>query len=216
LSYFRPREFLIRKTLTSGAHLSAAAFRARPACQRAIDVWLPRAHAASLTRLKGAVGTARQRPDSPPDRAPLSAPSPRARRPDHALVRFKAASPLSEAHPHCCPSDVLTPPSPVCATPSEPCHRAPSPRCRTAAGHRSPRLVGERCRRSGFSPPSHRQGVPVSYRLHPHARRVTSPPWVLERRLLLRLRRCSAAASHTATHARRASTLGLGHAPLCN
>jgi hypothetical protein len=38
----------------------------------------------------------------------------------------------------------------------------------------------------------------VSYRLHPHARRVTSPLWVFERRLLLRLRGCSAAAGRAA------------------
>jgi hypothetical protein len=29
----------------------------------------------------------------------------------------------------------------------------------------------------------------VSYRLHPHARWLASPPWVLEQRLLLHLRR---------------------------
>jgi hypothetical protein len=38
----------------------------------------------------------------------------------------------------------------------------------------------------------------VSYRLHPHARRVTSLPWVFERRLLLRLRGCSAASGRAA------------------
>jgi hypothetical protein len=86
----------------------------------------------------------------------------------------------------------------------------PSPRRRAAAGHRSPHLV-EECRRcSGFSPPPCRQGAPVSYRLHPHARRVTSPLWVLERRLLLRLRRCSATADRAVTRARRAVT-----APTC-
>jgi hypothetical protein len=69
----------------------------------------------------------------------------------------------------------------------------------------------------------------VSYHLHPHARRVTSPSWVLERRLLLRLRRCSAAAGCAtmrawravtalacAVNTGRASALGMGHAPLCN
>jgi hypothetical protein len=50
--------------LTSGAHLSAVAFRARPAYQRAVASWLPRACTAPLARLKGAVGTARRRPDS--------------------------------------------------------------------------------------------------------------------------------------------------------
>jgi hypothetical protein len=32
----------------------------------------------------------------------------------------------------------------------------------------------------------------VSYRLHPHAQRVASPPWVLERCRLLHLQRCDA------------------------
>jgi hypothetical protein len=50
----------------------------------------------------------------------------------------------------------------------------------------------------------------VSYRVHPHDRRVTSPPWVLECRLLLRLRRCSTAAGHAVTHAQRVVT-----APAC-
>jgi hypothetical protein len=50
----------------------------------------------------------------------------------------------------------------------------------------------------------------VSYRPPPHARRVASPPWMLERRLLLHLHYCSAAAGRAVTHARRAVT-----APLC-
>jgi hypothetical protein len=59
----------------SGSHLSDAVRRTGPAWQRAIAAWLPRA--APLARLKDAVGTAPRHPDSPPDRAPLSAPSPR-------------------------------------------------------------------------------------------------------------------------------------------
>jgi hypothetical protein len=86
----------------------------------------------------------------------------------------------------------------------------PPPRRRTATGHRSPCLIGERRRRSGFSPPPCRQGAPVSYRLHPHARRVASPPWVLECHLLLHLCHCSAAAGRAATRTRRAVT-----APVC-
>jgi hypothetical protein len=82
-------------------------------------------------------------------------------------------------------------------------NRPRSPRRRTSAGHRSPRLIGECHRQSGFSPPPHRQGAPVSYRLHPHARRVTSPSWVLERRLLLRLCRCAPG---------RASAVAMGRA----
>jgi hypothetical protein len=54
----------------------------------------------------------------------------------------------------------------------------------------------------------------VSYRLHPHARRVTSLPWMLERRLLLRLRRCSATAGRAATCTRRAMIApACAHAP---
>jgi hypothetical protein len=40
-----------------------------PTCQRAFAAWLPRARAAPLARLKGAVGTRRQLPDSRPDSA---------------------------------------------------------------------------------------------------------------------------------------------------
>jgi hypothetical protein len=46
----------------------------------------------------------------------------------------------------------------------------------------------------------------MSYRLHPHARRVTSPSWVLKHRLLLRLHRCSAAAGRATTRTRSAVT----------
>jgi hypothetical protein len=50
----------------------------------------------------------------------------------------------------------------------------------------------------------------MSYRLHPHARRVASPPWVLERLPLLHLHHSRAAAGRAATLARRAVT-----APVC-
>jgi hypothetical protein len=85
----------------------------------------------------------------------------------------------------------------------------PPPRRRTAASRRSPHLVGECCHRSGF-PPSRRQEAPVSYHLYPHARRVASPSWVLERFPLLHLRHGSSAAGHAAMRARRAVT-----APVC-
>jgi hypothetical protein len=98
------------------------------------------------------------------------------------------------------------PPGAVIVSAPPPLLTLPPPRCRTAAGHRSPRLVEERRRRSGFSPPPRRQGAPVSYRLHPHARRVASPPWVLECRLLLHLHHCSSAAGHAATRAQRTVT----------
>jgi hypothetical protein len=96
-----------------------------------------------------------------------------------------------------------------------------SPRHRTAAGHRSPRLVEERRRRSGFSPPPRRRGAPVSYRLHPHARWVASPPWVLERHRLLHICRCSTAAGHAATRPESRAhgpsrRCGRGPCALCN
>jgi hypothetical protein len=50
----------------------------------------------------------------------------------------------------------------------------------------------------------------VSYHFHPHTRRVASPPWVLERRRLLHLRRCSIAGGRAATRAWRVVT-----APAC-
>jgi hypothetical protein len=179
------------------------------------------------------VGPTCQPPLSTPG-PPVSAPSPRCchapvPRRSHALSAMsgpRASVPTAPSPdpkppprcpkpPHCCSS----------ATPGKPCHRAPSPppppqtlppspRRRTTAGHRSPRLIGERRRRSSFPPPPRRQGAPVIYRLHPHARRVTSPPWVLECRLLLHLRRCSTAAGRAATHARRAVTaLACARAP---
>jgi hypothetical protein len=79
-------------------------------------------------------------------------------------------------------------------------------------------------------PPSLRQETPVSYRLHPHARWVASPPWVLERLRLLHLHHGSATAGRAATRARRghppwatcamhtgrAGAVDVGHALLCN
>jgi hypothetical protein len=105
LTYFHLWGFLIRKTLTSGSHLSDAARRAGPAWQRAVAAWVP--CAALLVRLKDAVRTACRRPD----RAPLSAPSPRLTRapfqPHAHPVRSRLPGPKP---PHRCPSPVLTPP----------------------------------------------------------------------------------------------------------
>jgi hypothetical protein len=56
-----------------------------------------------------------------------------------------------------------------------------------------------------FSPPR-RHGALVSYRLHPHARRVASRLWVLEHRRLLHLHRCSATAGRATKRARSAVT----------
>jgi hypothetical protein len=66
----------------SGAHLSAATFRAGPACQRAIAVWLSRDRAT-------------------PRRSPLSEPRHRLARarPDRAVIRVRS--------PHYCPSAAL-------------------------------------------------------------------------------------------------------------
>jgi hypothetical protein len=58
--------------------------------------------------------------------------------------------------------------------------------------------------------PSHRQEALVSYRLHPLARRVASPSWMLEHLPLLHLRHGSTAAGLAATRAQRAVT-----APVC-
>jgi hypothetical protein len=74
--------------MMSGSHLTDAARRAGPAWQRAVAAWLPRA--ALLACLKDAVRTARRRPNSPPDQAPLSAPLPRLTR-----VARLHASPLA-------------------------------------------------------------------------------------------------------------------------
>jgi hypothetical protein len=86
LSYFRPGVFLIRKTLTSGSHLSDAAVRAAP-----------------RPRIKCAVSTARRHPDSAaPFRPTARTASPR--------PVPTAPSPLSEAMPpsvseaHRCPA----------------------------------------------------------------------------------------------------------------
>jgi hypothetical protein len=53
---------LIRKTLTSGSHMSDAAIRTRPTWQRAVKAWLP--HAAPRPCIKCTIGTTRRRPDS--------------------------------------------------------------------------------------------------------------------------------------------------------
>jgi hypothetical protein len=99
LSYFRPGVILIRKTLTSGAHLSAAAFRAGPACQCAVATWLR--CAAPIACLKCAVGTARRCPDSPFYRAPAVrvVASPRACCPDRAAVHVRSHLPAIQGSP---------------------------------------------------------------------------------------------------------------------
>jgi hypothetical protein len=63
---------------------------------------------------------------------------------------------------------------------------------------------------SRFFHPSRRQEALVSCRLHPLARRVASPPWVLERLPLLHLLHGSATAGRATMRARRVVT-----APVC-
>jgi hypothetical protein len=65
-------------------------------------------------------------------------------------------------------------------------------------------------------PSSRWQEAPVSYRLHPHARRVASPSWVLERHPLVHLRHGSAAAGRAAPRSRgprrpRPARQAMGH-----
>jgi hypothetical protein len=99
--------FLIRKSLTSGHHLSDAARRAGPMRQRAVATSLP--CAAPSPWLKAAVGTARRAsrqsasrvPPSPRQR-PHARPtaSPRSSRPRRRPVRSRPS--LSERHDHRC------------------------------------------------------------------------------------------------------------------
>jgi hypothetical protein len=63
---------------------------------------------------------------------------------------------------------------------------------------------------SRFFHPSRRQEDSVSCRLHPLARWVASPPWMLKRLTLFHLRHGSAATGRTAMRAQRAVT-----APVC-
>jgi hypothetical protein len=159
-----------------------------------------------LVHLKGAVGTAHRRPNSPSDRTP----------------------PLSELRRR------LTSHMPVPTTPSS--MFGADCRCLSVPPSLSGRLRHHEVFHGERSPSP----------LHPHARRVASPPWVLESRLLLRLCHCSTTAGRATTraqravtapvcahavtgrgrpgkpwaaravHTGRASTVGVGHAALCN
>jgi hypothetical protein len=95
------------------------------------------------------------------------------RSPEHPLATFFSGSLVPELplppHPDAGPH---RPPE------HPPCRRTPPP--------------------SRFFHPSHRQEARVSCRLHPLARRVTPPPWMLERPTLPHLRHGSTAAGHTA------------------
>jgi hypothetical protein len=123
-----------------------------------------------LVHLKGAVGTAHRRPNSPSDRTP----------------------PLSELRRR------LTSHMPVPTTPSS--MFGADCRCLSVPPSLSGRLRHHEVFHGERSPSP----------LHPHARRVASPPWVLESRLLLRLCHCSTTAGRATTRAQRAVT-----APVC-
>jgi hypothetical protein len=157
---------------------------------------------------------------------------------DHVTVR--ASCPCRARH-HCCPAaSAVAKSSTVSGAPSAPpplplflcgllsrASSPPPPRRRTATGALT---SSENVAADPVFPPSLRQEAPVSYRLHPHAGRVASPPWVLERLRLLHLRHGSATAGRAATRARRghlpwatcamhtgrAGAVDVGHALLCN
>jgi hypothetical protein len=162
-----------------------------------------------LAHLKGAVGTARRRPDSRSDHAsPLSAPcrrlASRAPVPTAPSSMFEADRRCSSVPPSLSsrlrhhelfhgersPSPLLplflswnVEPSSLSLHPDV----GPLPATGALAS-------SENASADPVFPPPRRQGASVSYRLHPHAQRVASLPWVLERRLLLHLRHGSAIA----------------------
>jgi hypothetical protein len=125
-------------------------------------------------------------------------------------------------HRHCPATSAVVNPSMVSEAPSTPPLAAFSPGTREPelplplhpdAGPRRPPEPLPRRRMpppSWFFHPSRRQEAPVSNRLHPLARRVASPPWVLERLPLPHLCHGSAAAGCVVMRARRAET-----APVC-
>jgi hypothetical protein len=107
---------------------------------------------ALLARLKGAVGTPHRHPNSPPDRAPLSAPSPRlARAVPTAHSPGPKPPPCCPKPPHCCSSTALTPSLP--AAPRQ-VSRATGRRCRLRAAANSPFVSPsqDRCRPPEPSP----------------------------------------------------------------
>jgi hypothetical protein len=141
-------------------------------------------------------------------RAVLTAPPP-VPKADHVAVRAPCpclSAPPPSRNPHGERSPSTPPPCHFFPTTIEPsflspstltqdCRRPPEPSPR----RRTPPLIR-------FPPPSRRQEALVSYRLHPHVRRVASPPWVLERLLLLHLRHGSTAAGRATTCARSVVT----------
>jgi hypothetical protein len=201
--------FYYRKTLTCGAQRSVVVSpRAAP--------WLANVGGNVWTRLCGlkAVPTDRFRPAVSEDAAALpTLPSPRLAhaRPDRAISRVRS-------RPRRCPAaSAIVNPSTVSEAPSTRLppfspgtleHELPLP-LHPDAGPRRPPEPPPRRRTpppSRFFHPPSRQEALVSYCLHPLARRVPSPPWVLERLPLPHLRHGSAAAGRATTRARRAVT----------
>jgi hypothetical protein len=194
--------------LTSGSHLSDAAVRARPAWQRAIAAWLP--CTVVRPRIKCAIGTTRRRPDSAATfrsapfrlrrcRCPNRLASPR---PDRAVAIVQSrATAVSESRR--CPAVLRRREfHPRWASPEPSSRCFSSVECRAHLPlhpHRRRTTVGHH---SQISSPHRRRGAPMSYLPLPHARRVASPSWVLDRRRLHRLHRCSIATDHAATRAR--------------
>jgi hypothetical protein len=100
LSYFLPGVNLIRKTLTSGAHLSAAAFRVGPAYQRTVAAWMPRAR--TVPRRSRALSALPRPRTGVPTAVPIAPPlsEPRRRLASRVLVPT-APSSVSEADRRC-------------------------------------------------------------------------------------------------------------------
>jgi hypothetical protein len=94
-------KLFVRKSLTSGPHLSDAARRAGPVWQRATAAWPPRA--ALTPRHKAAVGTAHRASQKPPRsrRSPptVASPAPPASRPPRTRRRRPDRSPRSRRRP---------------------------------------------------------------------------------------------------------------------
>jgi hypothetical protein len=154
LSYFLSGKLFIRKSLTSGPHLSDAARCARPARQRAAAAWLPRA--ALTPQHKAAVGTAhrasRLLPRSPApvrQRVPLSVPLPSPTAP--RLARAATAPTAS-----CVPPSSRPPPRQLCRRPYRFADRAAVP---TEASPIDVALLG-RFPRTGAVPSQARRVAP--------------------------------------------------------
>jgi hypothetical protein len=144
---------------------------------------------------------------------------------DHIAVR--ASCPCRARHRRCPAASAIAKSSTVSGAPSTPLplflcgllsQASSPPSTSTQDRRRSPEPSPRRRTLSPIRfppPPSRRQEAPVSYRLHPHARRVASSPWVLERLPLLHLPHGSDATGRAVTRAPRAVTLCTRAEPRC-